>query len=83
MIIGAKRKEENIKMRRYGMYENYIKMSSLVKFIGVYKSLGKWQIWEMINNSAGQPIGGYRTKKKAIEIGKEIAVKCNLQFIVG
>lgn len=73
MIIGAKRK--------YGMYENYIEMSSPVQFIAVYKNaMGKWQIWEMINSSAGQPIGAYGTKKQTIEEGRKIALECKLPF---
>lgn len=83
MIIGAKRKEEVIKMKSYGMYENYIAMSSPVRFIAVYKNaVGKWQIWEMINNSAGQPIGAYKTKRETIQKGSEIAEKRCLPFRV-
>lgn len=73
MIIGAKRKEEVIKMKKYGVYDQYMPMEKPITFYTIEKNFsGKWEVWEMVSEKDGQPIAGYKIKTQAIQSMLEI-----------
>ena len=80
MIIGAKRREEIIKSKRYGIFDAYhIRPIRPVVALALYKGLYGWEIWEMIHDDvsnlamAYRPIAAYKTEsiEKMLEIGRD------------
>lgn len=78
MIIGGKRKEEVIKTKRWGMFNDGIHEHNPIALKVSKRWDGRWEIWEMCTDIHGTTVGAYRTKKEAIAQAEKISKQRNL-----
>lgn len=79
MIIGAKRKEEVIRGKRWGFFNDGIREKNPIGLKVFKRYNGRWEIWEMISAEHGKAIAAFVTKKKALEEANKLGKRINLE----
>ena len=82
MIIGAKRKEEVIREKKWGFFNDGIREKNPIALRVVKRYNGKWEIWEMISAEHGKSIAAFVTKKKALEEADKLGKRMKLEVIL-
>lgn len=82
MIIGAKRKEEVIKTKRWGFFNDGIHEQNPRAISVVKRYAGRWEIWEVSSWTHGKSVAAFRTKWQTIDEAYKYAERKGLPVIV-